>query len=170
LEAGEQETRVRITDRVKDKEDLRVRADRRRRTFPTLRYLLAGGRRRGVRRAQDRERIVVFDRYSPRLFGSIMGILFLSLLDAVLTIYLIEHGATELNPVMDYFLKKGPLLFTVAKYALTCVAVVILLLVVNSVVPRSKFRAHRLFPYALIAFGSVIVWEIMLVCLLFLWA
>ncbi len=135
-----------------------------------MRYLMAGGRRREVRRSGDRERIVVFDRYSPKLFGSIVGILFLSLLDAVLTLFLIEHGATELNPVMDYFLAKGPLLFTVAKYALTCVAVVILLLVVNSVVPRSKFRAQRLFPYALIAFGSVIVWEIMLVCLLFLWA
>jgi len=70
--------------------------------------------------------------------------------------------------VMDYFLKKGPLLFAVAKYALTSLAVVILLMVANTVVPRSNFRAKKLFPYALIAFGSVIVWEIMLVCILLL--
>jgi hypothetical protein len=59
-------------------------------------------------------------------------------------------------------------LFAVAKYALTSLAVVILLMVANTVVPRSNFRAKKLFPCALIAFGSVIVWEIMLVCILLL--
>jgi hypothetical protein len=67
---------------------------------------------------------------------------------------------------MDYFLKKGPLIFTVAKYILTSIAVIIFLVLANSVVPRSKFRAQRLFPYALIAFGSVIAWELILILLL----
>jgi len=70
--------------------------------------------------------------------------------------------------VMDYFLKKGPLLFTVAKYALTSLGVVIFLMVANSVVPRTNFHAKKLFPYALIAFGVVIVWEIVLVFILLL--
>jgi hypothetical protein len=60
------------------------------------------------------------------------------------------------------------LVFTIAKYALTSVAVVIFLMVANSVLPRSNFRAKKLFPYALVAFGSVIVWEIMLVFILLL--
>lgn len=146
----------------------RAGQDRRRRTLPSLRYLIAGGRRRTVRRSEDRQRVVILDRYSPKLFGCIVGILLLSVLDALLTLYLMEHGSTELNPVMDYFLKKGPLLFAVAKYALTCVAVVTFLVVTNSIVPRSNFRAQRLFPYALIAFGAVIAWEIMLVFILWL--
>jgi len=40
--------------------------------------------------------------------------------------------------------------------------------VANSVVPRTNFRAKKLFPYALIAFGVVIVWEIVLVFILLL--
>lgn len=165
---GERETIVPNTDAFSGDEEPRVGQDRRRRTFPPMRYLIAGGRRREVRRSEDRQRVVILDRYSPRLFSCIVGILFLSVLDALLTLYLMEHGSTELNPVMDYFLKKGPLLFTVAKYALTSLAVVIFLMVANTVVPRSNFRAKKLFPYALIAFGSVIVWEIMLVCILLL--
>jgi hypothetical protein len=150
------------------KPELRTGHDRRRRVFPPLRFIIAGGRRRKVRRSEDRHRVVILDRYSPKLFTSIVGILCLSLLDALLTLYLIEHGSTELNPVMDYFLKKGPLIFAAAKYTLTCIAVVIFLIVANSVLPRSNFHAQKLFPYALIAFGSVIAWEIMLVFILLL--
>lgn len=143
--------------------ELRTGGDRRRRTLPPLRYLIAGGRRRSVRRLADSHRIVLLDRYSPKLFAVILGILCLSLLDAVLTLYLIEHGSSELNPVMDYFLKKGPQVFTVAKYILTCIAVLIFLVLANSVVPRSNFRAKKLFPYALLAFGIVVAWELILI-------
>lgn len=146
--------------------DLRSTGDRRRKRMPQLRYLVAGGRRRAVRRLEDSHRIVLLDRYSPKLFAAILGILGLSLLDAFLTLYLIEQGSNELNPVMDYFLKKGPQVFTVAKYALTCIAVLIFLALANSVVPRSNFRAKKLFSYALYAFGAVIVWELVLIFLL----
>lgn len=108
-------------------------------------------------------RIVILDRYSPKLLIFVVAILFLSLLDGLLTLYLIEQGSTEINPVMDYFLKKGPVIFAAAKYALTSMAVVIFVIVANSIVPRSNFRAQKLFPYALFAFGSVIAWELMLI-------
>ncbi len=143
--------------------ELRCGGDRRRKMLPPLRYLIAGGRRRAVRRLEDSHRIVLLDRYSPKLFAAILGILCLSLLDAVLTLYLVEHGSNELNPIMDYFLRKGPLIFTVAKYVLTSIAVIIFLVLANSVVPRSNFRAKKLFPYALLAFGVVIVWELILI-------
>lgn len=143
--------------------NLRSAGDRRRKTLPQLNYLVAGGRRRRVRRLEDSHRIVLLDRYSPKLLAAIMGILVLSLLDAALTLYLVEHGASELNPVMDYFLKKGPLIFTVTKYLLTCIAVLIFLALANSVVPRSNFKAKKLFPYALLAFGGVVIWELVLI-------
>jgi hypothetical protein len=152
----------------RDRGEQRVGPDRRQRVLPPIRYLIAAGRRRAVRRSDDHQRVVILDRYSPKLFGCIVGILLLSILDALLTLYLIEHGSSELNPVMDYFLKKGPFIFSIAKYTLTSAAVVIFLVLANSVVPRSNFRAQKLFPYALIAFGSVIVWEIMLVFILLL--
>jgi len=146
---------------------LRGGEDRRRKVFPPVRFWMGGGRRRKVRRMTDRERVVLLDRYSPKLFAVIMGIIFLSLLDALLTLYLIEEGSNELNPVMVYFLNKGPLVFTLAKYLLTSVAVVIFVILANSVVPRFRFRAKKLSPYALIAFGGVIVWEAILIGMLF---
>lgn len=140
----------------------RVGVDRRRKTIPPLRYLVAGGRRMGVRRVEDRRRIIILDRYSPHLFAAIVGILCLSLLDAVLTLSLIEHGATEVNPVMAFFLKQGPLMFTIVKYLLTSMAVVIFLLVNHNVLPRTRFRMSSLFTFAIASFAIVVVWEIML--------
>jgi hypothetical protein len=146
---------------------LRRREDRRRNMFPPLRFWMGGGRRSKVRRSADRERVVLLDRYSPKLFAVVMGIIVLSLLDAFLTLYLIEQGSKELNPVMDYFLKKGPLVFTLAKYVFTSVAVIIFVILCHSVAPRFNFRVKRLSPYALIAFGGVIVWEAILISMLF---
>jgi hypothetical protein len=162
LAEGKGKQAVRETENDRNRE-LRAGGDRRRKGLPSLPYLIAGGRRRAVRRMEDSHRIVLLDRYSSKLFAAILGILCLSLLDAVLTLYLVEHGSTELNPIMDYFLKKGPLIFTVAKYVLTCIAVLIFLVLANSVVPRSNFRAQKLFPYTLFAFGLVIAWELILI-------
>jgi hypothetical protein len=128
-----------------------------------MRYLVAGGRRRGVRRAEDRRRFIILDRYSPHLFAAIVGILCLSLLDALLTLSLIEHGATETNPVMDFFLKQGSLIFTSVKYLLTSLAVVIFLLVNHNVLPRTRFRVSSLFTFAIASFMIVVVWEIVLI-------
>jgi hypothetical protein len=140
----------------------RLGVDRRRKAIPSMRYLVAGGRRRGVRRAEDRRRFIILDRYSPHLFAAIVGILCLSLLDALLTLSLIEHGATEVNPVMAFFLKQGPLIFTSVKYLLTSLAVVIFLLVNHNVLPRTRFRLSSLFTFAIASFAIVVVWEIML--------
>ena len=141
----------------------RLGIDRRRKTIPMLRYLVAGGRRRGVRRVEDRRRFIILDRYSPRLLAAIVGILCLSLLDALLTLGLIEHGAAEVNPVMDFFLKQGPFVFTSVKYLLTSLAVVIFLLVNHNVLPRTRFRMSSLFTFAIAAFAIVVVWEIVLI-------
>jgi hypothetical protein len=141
----------------------RFGVDRRRKTIPALRYLVSGGQRRGVRRVEDKQRLIILDRYSPRLLKAIVGILFLSLLDAILTLSLIEHGATEINPVMAFFLKQDPLIFTGVKYLLTSLAVVIFLLVNHNVLPRTRFRMSHLFTFAIASFAIVVVWEIVLI-------
>ena len=141
----------------------RFGVDRRRKAIPLLRYLVADGRRKGVRRAEDRRRFIILDRYSSHLLTAIVGILFLSLLDALLTLSLIEHGATEINPVMAFFLKQGPLIFTSAKYLLTSLAVVIFLLVNHNVLPCTRFRMSHLFTFAIASFAIVVVWEIVLI-------
>ena len=137
--------------------------ERRCNTIPLLRYLVAGGRRRGVRRVDDQQRFIILDRYSPHLLTAIVGILCLSLLDALLTLGLIEHGVAEVNPVMAFFLKQGPLVFTSVKYLLTSLSVVIFLLLNHNVLPRTRFRMSSLFTFAIASFAIVVVWEIVLI-------
>jgi hypothetical protein len=138
--------------------------DRRTHRFPKLKYLVFAGRRAGVRRKEDWDGAFYFDRYSSNIFAAIVLILLLSVLDALLTLYLIDRGSTELNPVMSYFLKYGPFVFMGAKYFLTCMGVVILLLFRNALRKRSVSHARHLFSYIIGAFTTVIVWEI---CLIF---
>ena len=103
--------------------------DRRRRpTSPWSRRSLFGGRRRSVRRAEDRDAHVYVDRYGPEFGLLLLTTLALCLADAFLTLELIGLGAEELNPVMDYFLRKGPVPFLTAKYVLTASGLVFLLI------------------------------------------
>ena len=57
-----------------------------------------------MRRAEDRNRIAIFDRYKPPLLIGMMIVLSLSILDAILTLTLLSQDAKELNPVMRYYL------------------------------------------------------------------
>jgi Domain of unknown function (DUF5658) len=45
----------------------------------------------------------------------------LSLADGLFTLHLIQHGATEENPLMAYFLGRGPWPFMTAKFLLTVI-------------------------------------------------
>lgn len=138
--------------------------DRRTHRFPKLKYLLFSGRRAHVRREEDWEGTFYFDRYSSNIFGAIVLILLLSVLDALLTLYLVDRGSTELNPVMSYFLKYGPFVFMAAKYFLTCLGVVLLLLFRNTLRKRSVTHAQNIFSYIIGAFTTVVIWEL---CLIF---
>ena len=141
----------------------RTGKDRRSGQFPKLKYLLFSGRRARARRKEDFHRTFYFDRYSSNLFAAIVAILLLSILDALLTLYLIDNGSTELNPVMSYFLRYGPIVFMTAKYLLTCIGVVILLLFGNVLRKRSLIHTRHLFTYIIGAFTTVIVWELYLI-------
>ena len=145
-------------------DDKRSGKDRRTHRFPKLRYLLFAGRRAHVRREEDWHGTFYFDRYSSSIFAAIVLILLLSVLDALLTLYLLDRGSTELNPVMAYFLTYGPFVFMGAKYFLTCMGVVILLLFRNVLRKRSATHARNIFSYIIGAFSTVIVWEL---CLIF---
>ena len=106
-----------------DKTDRRSGNDRRDRKRFNIRELFVYGRRENIRRQEDIREIFHVDRYSTALFGAIVAILFLSVMDAFLTLFLIDHGAVEINPLMAYYLNIGPLTFIVVKYLLTSLSV-----------------------------------------------
>lgn len=137
--------------------------DRRTHQFPKWKYLLFSGKRAQARRKEDIHRTFYFDRYSSNLFAAIVAILLLSVLDALLTLYLLDNGSIELNPVMFFFIKYGPFVFMMAKYFLTCVGVIILLLFRNVLGKRSITHTQHLFSYIIGAFTTVVAWELYLI-------
>jgi hypothetical protein len=81
-------------------------------------------RRSGGRRASDRYPLV--DWHSPRIFVAVLAILGLCVLDGVLTVLLMAHGATEENPVMALFLPHDLGWFAAVKLTLTALGLVVL--------------------------------------------
>ncbi|MDJ0781107.1 MAG: DUF5658 family protein [Desulfosarcinaceae bacterium] len=140
----------------------RLKGDRRQRRLPPLRYLFFNGRRRQIRREADHHRVLLLDHYSTTLFAAIVLILLFSLTDAFLTLWLVDRGATELNPVMAYFLAHGPVVFIGAKYALTCFSVVILVVFSHVFLRRVGLYIRTIITSILMLFSSVIAWEIYL--------
>jgi len=112
-----------------------------------------------VRRIEDRNCIVIFNRYKPSLFIAIMFVIGLSLLDALLTMILLSQGAKELNPVMRYCLSHGPRVFIFVKYGLTVLSVLIIVFVKEAIAARYQIGTGIFLHIFAALFGSVVIWE-----------
>jgi hypothetical protein len=140
----------------------RTGKDRRSHNVPDVKSLFIYRRRKKIRRRNDLYKTSYFDQYRPALLVPIVLIIALSIVDAFLTLFLIDHGAREINPVMAYFLKFGPLTFMSVKYFLTCYSAILLLIFHNVYFRKLKTHARSLFSYVIGAFVIVIGWEIFL--------
>lgn len=130
----------------------------RRDTIPFSKQLFYKGMREFSRRAEDRLHIKAFDRYPRPMMISIILVLSLSMLDALLTLILIAQGATEINPIMDYYLSHGPLAFLLAKYSLTVLPVIIIIIAKEPIAFRYRISGKLLNVFA-VFFGAVVIWE-----------
>ena len=136
--------------------------DRRHRRLGILSKYWLTGRRAGVRREEDKQRAYRIDRHSSRTLAVILIIVLLSVIDAILTLHLVDRGATELNPVMDYYLGQGPLTFFWVKYMLTSAALIIILTNKTAYLFNTRFQVKILFVVFLVPFVLVIQWELYL--------
>jgi Domain of unknown function (DUF5658) len=94
----------------------------------TVRALVAGGwhaRRRNMRRSEP-ARVGFVDWHASRWFAAALIVLLLSMADTLLTLVLVQHGATEVNPLMEPFVIGSGPAFAFLKLALTATAVFIL--------------------------------------------
>jgi hypothetical protein len=121
-----------------------------------------GGKRSRLRRAEDIQKPYQIDRYGLKTFAAILLIIGLSLMDALLTLQLINNDAKELNPVMAYFLNHGPFVFFGAKYFLTCAPIVCILPLKGFYLFHTKIRGTAILTLILISFILVIYWELYL--------
>lgn len=129
-------------------------------TIPNKYWLT--GRRSGARREEDRQKPYKIDRYSLDTLIAILMIVVLSILDAMLTLFLVSHGAAEVNPVMAYFLNHGPLAFFSAKYVFTCASVLVILVHARYYLFRTKVRVKTLLVVFAIPLALVVKWELYL--------
>jgi hypothetical protein len=143
-----------------DETKSREYSDRRQTPTPVFsRYSLSGGRRRLVRRSEDKKKHLFVDLYSARLLIAIVLLMCLSSLDAYLTLELIERGKViEANPIMAYFLNIGIMPFTTIKFVVTAMALIVLCVFKNVPVTRISL------PVAIKIYMGVIAYE----CYLFM--
>ena len=106
----------------------RIQIDRRKQ--PTLglsRYILFG-KRKGLRRRIDQEKGGYVDRYSSGLFFVLVLIVSLNVLDALLTMVILEFGGIELNPIVQSVIDLCGEKFWIWKFTIVSLSVVLLCL------------------------------------------
>ena len=137
--------------------------DRRKNPRINIRSLLGIGNRRTIRRQKDQSIIFLVDLFSPKLFIPILATLFFSVIDALLTLFLIGHGAYETNPIMAYYLNIGPYYFFAVKYILTSLGIIILLIFRNCLFRTIKISGSALLYFIAGIFIAVVAWELYLI-------
>ena len=115
------------------KSDRRILKDRRRHPTHGLSRFVLRGRRRGFRRDEDQGTGGYVDRYGPGLLFLLVLILGLNVLDAFLTMMILEDGGWEINPVVRSVIQLYGDRFWVWKFVTVSVPLILLCL-------HSKFR------------------------------
>lgn len=108
-------------------ETARQYLDRRRFTWWTIAYSVLEGRRLGPRRAADMEDYSV-DVYDRRLLFVAAATMFLSAMDAFLTLISLDRGAVEINFLMAALISDGTFSFVGWKLVLTAVGLMLLMI------------------------------------------
>ncbi len=103
-------------------------ADRRKKPTNPFSFNAYRGRRRKIRRVEDKKTHPYVDQYSSRLFIVCLLMLSLVIADGFLTVYHVSRGAVELNPLMDSLLKISNNTFFILKYILSALCVIVFVL------------------------------------------
>jgi len=138
----------------------RLGEDRRKRKVPPMKYLIFGGRREKNRRDTDDHGFIFVDRYNPKYLVVIIGIMILSLSDALFTLYFIGHGAQEVNPLMNHLLNISPWLFLATKFLLTSFGVICILIFSKMYFKPFNVRISSFFTGILVVLVLVLLWQL----------
>jgi len=120
------------------KTENRIISDRRKRPTPFIsRYSFHGGRRKIIRRKEDKKRYVFVDLYSTRLLIILLVLSALSIIDTYFTLSLIRVNlAAEINPIMSFFLGYGSTPFILSKFLFTTIPLFVLCICKNRPITR----------------------------------
>jgi hypothetical protein len=136
--------------------------ERRRRVWWSLCYGSFNPRRRAPPRRRADTGVHFLDWHSAHLLAVSIGILLLCVLDAFLTVFLLQGGAVEVNPIMAGLIYRNVAMFAALKMAMTSAGIVLM-------VYMARYRFMRMLQVEwalyglLIAYASLILYEISLI-------
>ena len=131
------------------KHEQRERVDRRRRVWWSVCYGSFNPRRRTAPRRLDDLRYHSLEWHSSHLLAVAIGILLLSVVDAFLTLTLLQGGAYEVNPIMALLVERDVTAFAALKMGLTSVSIVFMVFL-------ARYRFMRLLPVEWVLYGVLI--------------
>lgn len=124
----------------------RDRADRRRRAWWSVCYGSFNPRRRTPPRRLEDSRFHSLDWHSSHLLAVAIGILLLSVVDAFLTLVLLQGGANEVNPIMALLIYRSVTAFAALKTAMTGASVILMVIL-------ARYRFLRILRVAWVLYG-----------------
>lgn len=136
--------------------------DRRERPTSPFTFRSLMGSRRRFRRKDDARKYYFVDVYSPYFVALLIFTLILSIADAFLTLKLVENGVGELNPVMEFFLNRGPFQFIIAKCFLTVFGMTTLLVLKNHYLWKGRVKAAAVLVIFPFLYLILVVYEILI--------
>ena len=137
----------------------RKKTERRRSVLRALWHGNFARRRHAPRRSTDRHAAVT-DWFQSHWLAVAITVLLLSFADAMLTLTLIAHGASEINPLMDPLVRGSGHGFAYWKIGLTAMGVVVLTLLARMRV-WGKSVGHILYA-ALAGYVVLVIYELFL--------
>jgi hypothetical protein len=126
-------------------------ADRRRRVWWSVYYGNFNPRRRAPPRRTDESRFHSLDWHSAHLLAVAIGILLLSVVDAFMTLLLLQGGADEVNPIMALVIYRSVAAFAAVKMGLTSVGIVFMVFL-------ARYRFMRLMPVEWVLHGVLLAY------------
>jgi hypothetical protein len=121
------------------------------------------GRRRRQRRADEHRRPYYVDRFTRRAALSALLLMAFSLCDAVVTLYLLDAGCVEINPVMGFLLDRGAGTFLVGKLALTAACCPVFLVWQHHYLFGSTLRVSHVPPILIGIYGILAAYQLSLI-------
>jgi hypothetical protein len=114
----------------------RIEKDRRKQPTPALSRYTFFGRRKTIRRKEEQQRGGYVDRYSSTLFFFLIAIVGLNVLDAFLTLLILDLKGWEANPVVRSVINIYGTEFWIWKFSIVSFSLALLCL-------HSRFRLVR---------------------------
>ena len=99
--------------------------DRRARPTPIISKFTFTGRRYGGRRSNDKHNYYA-DHLGVKTWAVIGLVILLSVIDSLFTVYFLDHGLQEMNPLMALATARGISVFMAVKYLFTAAGILLL--------------------------------------------